>query len=165
MPPKPEGDDGTRRDRVNVRAVAAAWFGSWGLAAAALPYLLPALEQGPAFVVLVVVLPGIAGALAGAAIGPRILAPPGGALRAAALGLLIAAVAHLIFPVLLATGLWVVGAEGVNSLGMGFAALTVGPMLLWPITVPAGLLSGWLLYLLRDVLARGAGAGEPSGGG
>lgn len=136
---------------ISPRVVGAAWFGVWGLAAAGAIYLVPAVDRGDLpQLVLFVLLPGVAGAVAGAVVGPALLEREGvGAAKAAGLGLAAALLAHLVFGPVFAAGWWLFaghdpGSQGV--LGVALAATTLGVPMMGAVTLPAGALAGWLLH-------------------
>jgi hypothetical protein len=130
------------------RLLGAGWFGVWGLLAAGTIYL--ALERSPGFdlmTLLYVLLPGVAAVPAGALVGPWILDPARAEpLRAAALGLLAAFLAHLLFGALFALGMtWLDDYEG--FLGLWFLASGLGLPTMGLFTLPVGALAGWLLHV------------------
>lgn len=136
-------------DPGRARLLSAAWFGLWGAGAAGIVYLVPALDPprlGP--LTLYVLLPGMAGAAAGALLGPTILAREGAeALEAAGLGLAAAVVAHLLFGPLFAAGSGIF--YGVESFwGLAMLASGLGLPMMGIYTLPAGMVAGWLLFLM-----------------
>lgn len=134
------------------RLVGAAWFGLWGVAAAGFVYLVPALD-GPGApglpLLLYVLLPGVAALPAGALVGPWVLDPSrAGPWKAAALGLLAAVIAHLVFAPLFALGTWLDGPGSTDVRGLWLATTVLGFPMTGPVTLPAGALAGWLLHLV-----------------
>lgn len=131
------------------RLLGAAWFGVWGLLAAGVIFL--ALERSVGFdltTLLYVLLPGVAAAPAGALVGPWILDPARSEpLEAAALGLLAAFLAHLLFGALFALGMiWFDDYEGFLGLWVLVGVLGLPTMGLF--TLPVGALAGGLLHVL-----------------
>ena len=136
------------------RAAAAVGFGAAGTALAAFWYL-PLTIQGRHPVLhslLFVVLPGLAAAAAGAALGRWLVRParlsPGG--TAALRGAGIATVALLIFAPLFASlfALTGPGPERWNVLGLTALLLEGGALAAWLPSAAIGAGVGWLLYRL-----------------
>lgn len=139
--------------RARQRALGALWFGAWGVLAAWAVFLFPALDRpggldlGMLF--LYVLLPAVAALIAGALVGPAILDPASpGPWKAAGLGLLAAVLAHLVFAPLFALGMELDAPTNSNFLGLWQATTLLGLPMMGLITLPAGALAGWLLYLL-----------------
>lgn len=131
------------------RMLAAAWFAGWAMLAAGVMYLGPAAQRGWAAIVLWVVVPGLAAAPVGAWLGPLFLSHKGaGPWRSLALGALGAVLAHLLFAPAFAVGWWLTASGGTNVLALIPATATLGFAMVAPLTLPIGMLAGWLLYWL-----------------
>lgn len=147
--------------RARQRALGALWFGTWGVLAAGAVFLFPALDRWGmldlGILFLYVLLPGLSALPAGALVGPPILDPARAApWKAAGLGLLAAVLAHLVFAPLFALGMEFDALTNSNFLGLWMATTVLGIPMMGIITLPAGALAGWLLYLL-------GGRGDKSG--
>lgn len=138
------------------RLVGAVWFGAWAVCAAGIVFLVPALD-GPGVpddptLLYFVLLPGLAALPAGALVGPWILDPArAGPGTSVALGLLAAVVAHLVFAPLFALGMSIDGSRG--FVGLWTATSALGIPMMGPVTLPAGALAGWTLFLLGRATA------------
>jgi len=142
----------TLSSEARQRALAAAWFGAWGVVAAGAIFLVPALDRPgvvnlPIF--LYVLLPGLAALPVGALVGPWILDPARAeSWKAATTGLLAAVLAHLVFAPLFALGIWLDASGDDGFWGLWVATTVMGLPMVGPVTLPAGALAGWLLYLV-----------------
>lgn len=138
--------------RARQRAVGALWFAGWGVLAAGVVFLVPALDppgRRDVHLLLYVLLPGLSALPAGALVGPGILDPVrAGPWKAAGLGLLATVVAHLVFAPLFALGIEFDARASSNFLGLWMATTVLGIPMMGPVTLPAGTLAGWLLHLL-----------------
>lgn len=139
---------GTLSTPARQRALAAAWFGAWGTLAAGLVYL-PAVLDRPLPLLLYVLLPGLSALPVGALVAPGILDPErAGPWKAAGLGLLTAVLAHLFFAPLFALAMELSAPENASFTGFWIATSVLGIPMMGVITLPAGTLAGWLLYLV-----------------
>jgi len=131
------------------RMLAAAWFAAWGMLAAGAMYLAPATQSGWAAVTVWVVVPGIAAAAVGAGLGPLFLRrATAGPWKSLALGAVAATLTHVVFAPAFGLGWWLMGSGTTNLPGMIFATLTLGFVMVAPVTLPTGMVAGWLLYWL-----------------
>ena len=134
------------------RILGALWFGAWGVLAAGAVFLVPVLGRPgdvglPAF--LYVLLPGIAAFPVGGLVGPAILDPGrAGPWKAAGLGLLAAVLAHLVFAPLFSLAVAHAGSGTVEFTGLWWTTTVLGIPMTGPVTLPAGAVAGWMLYLL-----------------
>lgn len=154
--------------RARQRALGALWFGAWGVLAAGAVYLLPALDRRGMLdlgTFLYVLLPGLSALPAGALVGPAILDPARAApWKAAGQGLLAAVLAHLVFAPLFALAMEFDALTSSNFLGLWMATTVLGIPIMGIITLPAGALAGWLLYLLGGGEDRSGIETVPNGG-
>jgi len=132
------------------RGWAACWFGLWGMLVASALYLAPSVSRGPISVLLYVLLPALAAAAAGSFSGARILsARTASGSMSISLGILVAVEAYALFGPLFAAGYVLTDPQGVSSpIGLVFAVLTVGFVATAPLSLPAGALAGWTLFLV-----------------
>jgi len=139
------------------RALGAAWFAVGALFVASALYLFPAVESGRfSAIMLFVLLPGAAGLVVGAWLGPRFLdARQTRAWKAVLLGLASVVAIHVVFSLLFSLVWWPFNPEPTNMPGLALATLIIGFAMVSPVTLPAGALGGWLLYWLgRNLRAR-----------
>lgn len=129
------------------RATAAAWFGLFALGAASAMFLVPALERGFADRFLYLLLPGLAGALAGSLSGWQLLTARGsrGWLRAAGRGVLVAVEAFVIFSLLFTLAYRWLGEQQPHPLVFFASTLAIGGLATGLVVLPTGALAGVLL--------------------
>lgn len=138
------------RRPVRERLLAACWFGAWGVAVSAGVYLFPSGMPSLGELALFGLAPGAAAAVAGAVVGPSLLDPEKGApWRSVWLGLVAVGLAHLLLGPFFAVVYWLADPYGTNVLGLAFGTSVLGFVLMGSLTLPAGALAGWSLYLLR----------------
>lgn len=148
-----------RRDSL----LAAAWFGGFGLAAAGAIFLAPAVRRGGEALLLYVALPAAAAAAAGSLTGRWVLdrGKTRGPWKAALIGLVTAVVACALYAPLFAVAVTLLDPDRPHSLvGLAAGVFLVGLAATGPVVLPAGLLAGWLLFLVR---ARRGGEQDDSG--
>lgn len=141
-----------RPSRLRRSLLAAAWFGGFGLAAAGAVFLAPAVRRGWDFVLLYVALPATAAAVAGSLTGRTVLdrERTRGPWKAAWIGLATAVLACALYAPLFAAALTLLEPDRHYSLPSLIAAVfLVGLTATGPVVLPAGLLAGWLLFLVR----------------
>lgn len=133
--------------RARRRLLGAAWFAVWGSGAAGVIYFPAAVDQGVFGIVLLILLPGVAAACAGAVVGPAVLDPErAGGAKSIALGLGAALLAHLVFAPLFAASFWITDPGHTGFLGSALATAVYGPLMTGIVTLPLGALAGWLLF-------------------
>ncbi len=143
---------------IRERLQSAIWFGGFAVLAAASMFLVPSLRRGAWPLFLYVGLPGLAGAASGFAFGWQLIEP--GRVRttlgASARGLLIAAMAFLLYSGLF-TLLHVVTAPDTTSTpGLLGASLLIGGLAAGPVVVSVGIVAALLLRRVagRSIVSR-----------